>query len=163
MKPTLVVAALTLATSLPAAALDAACEPYVKAAEKSAAAPRRHTVTELDAETRVEAIKIDGVAYMKMDENWMKAPPAVISAEQKLTAELRGGQIKLWDCKKLGRETVEGIATTVYSYRMEMPGMPKLAGEPPRVFVGDDGLIHAQSADGAKVRYRYTGVTAPKL
>lgn len=149
--------------ALPAQALDAACEPYVKAAEKSAAALERHTVTQIDAETRIEAIKFNGAAYMKMGQAWMKAPPNVIAAENKLTAELRSGKIKLSDCKKLGRETVEGIATTVYSYQMEIPGMPKPSGEAAKAFIGDDGLVHAQSADGAKVRFRYTGVTAPKL
>lgn len=156
-------AVLLACCALPAQALDAACEPYVKAAEKSAAAPERHSVTQIDAETRIEAIKFNGAAYMKMDDAWMKAPPNVITAENKLTAELRSGKLKIWDCKKLGRETVDGIATTVYSYQMEMPGMPKLAGEPAKAFIGDDGLVHAGSADGAKVRFRYTGVTAPRL
>lgn len=154
---------LALAFTLPAHALDAACEPYLKAAEKSAAAPKRHTVTQIDAENRVEAIKLDGAAYMKLDGAWMKAPPNVITAENKLMAEMRSGKIKLRDCKKLGRETVEGIATTVYSYQMEIPGMPKPSGEPAKAYVGDDGLIHAGAADGAKVRFRYSNITAPKL
>lgn len=163
MKSRIASSLLVLAATLPAHALDAACEPYLKAAEKSAAAPKRHTVTQLDAETRVEAIKLDGAAYMKLDGAWMKAPPNVITAENKLTAEMRSGKIKLWDCKNLGRETVEGIATTVYSYQMEIPGMPKPSGEPAKAYVGDDGLIHAGAADGTKVRFRYTNVAAPKL
>ena len=68
------------------------------------------------------------------------------------------------ECKKLGRESVEGIATTVYSYRMKMPGTTLGSETPAKIFIGDDGLVYAQdSGDGAKVRYRYTGVVAPKL
>lgn len=158
---------LTLAASFTAThayALDAACAPFVAAAEKTAAQPARHSVSQLDATTRAEAIIIGGKMYMQFAGKWMKGPPNFVATEKQLNAQMRSGEIKLSECKKLGRESVEGISTTVYSYRMKMPGTTLGSETPAKIFIGDDGLVYAQdSGDGAKVRYRYTGVTAPKL
>ena len=101
---------------------------------------------------------------MQMAGRWMKGPPNFAATEKKLNAAMRSGEIQLLDCQKLGRETVDGIATTVYRYRMKMPGTTLGSETPAKVFIGDDGLLYAQdSGDGAKVRYRYQGVTAPKV
>jgi len=164
MKLPLCLFALMLAAATAAQALDAACEPFVAAAEKTAAQPARHSVSQLDATTRAEAILIGGKIYMQMAGRWMKGPPNFAATEKKLNAAMRSGEIQLLDCQKLGRETVDGIATTVYRYRMKMPGTTLGSETPAKVFIGDDGLLYAQdSGDGAKVRYRYQGVTAPKV
>lgn len=148
--------------ALPAQALEPLCDTYLKAVEKTTAQPARHMVSDLGEGVRTEAIVIGGKMYMKADTVWMNGPPTFTKMEAKLNAELRSGKTRLWDCKQLGRETVDGIATTVYSYQLDLQGLPA-PKEPARVYVGADGLIYAQSSDGAKVRYRYTGVTAPKL
>ncbi|MES2884822.1 MAG: hypothetical protein V4709_08455 [Pseudomonadota bacterium] len=148
--------------ALPAQALEPLCDTYLKAVEKTSTQPARQMVSDLGEGLRTEAIVIDNKMYMKVDGAWMKGPPTFTQMEAKLNAELRSGKTKLWGCKKLGRETVDGIATTVYSYEIDLHGLPA-PKEPAKVYVGDDGLIYAQSSDGAKVRYRYTGVTAPKV
>lgn len=164
MKLPLCLFAVTLAAAPAAQALDDACEPFVAAAEKTAAQPARHSVSQLDANTRAEAILVGGKMYMQMGGRWMKGPPNFSATEKKLNAEMRSGVIELSDCKKLGHETVDGVATTAYTYRMKMPGTTLGSETLAKVFIGGDGLVYAQdSGDGAKVRYRYTGVTAPKV
>lgn len=148
--------------ALPAQALEPLCDTYLKAVEKTAAQSARQMVSDLGDGIRTEAIVIDGKMYMKADRAWVKGPPTFTQMEAQLNADLRSGKTKLWGCKKLGRETVDGIATTVYSYEIDMQGLPA-PKEPTKVYIGDDGLIYALSSDGAKVRYRYTGVTAPKV
>lgn len=170
MKPTCLLI-LVFAASFPAHALDAACETYLKAAEKTAAQPKRHSVTE-SAGSRIEAIVIDGTAYLNDGTKWVNFGPKFGAMEREINQQVRSGKIKLYDCRKLGRETVDGIATTVFSYRMDMPGMKEMmeavgasagADEPFKSYIGDDGLVYAQSGQDTKVRYRYTGITAPKL
>ena len=148
--------------ALPAQALEPACDPYLKAAEKTTAQPARQMVSDLGGGFKTEAVVKDGKMYMKVDGSWMKGPPTFTQMEANLNAEMRSGKIKLWDCKKLGRETVDGIATTVYSFQIQMQGLPAPKA-PAKVYIGDDDLVYAQTSDGTKVRYRYTGVTAPTV
>ncbi len=155
---------LSLIASVPAHALEAACEAFVKATEKTNAQPSRHQVSSYGAAgLRSEGIIKDGKMFMQVNGKWMKGPPNFSTIERQQTAELRSGKIKLSACKKLGREKVDGIATTVYSLQMQVPGMPVPTGAPAKVYIGDDGLIYAQAGEGYKVRYRYTGVVAPNL
>jgi len=154
---------LALAT-LPALALDAACEPFVKAAEKSAEQPARHNVTVVGEGLRNEAIIKDGQMYMQLDGRWRKGPSTFSASEKKINAEMRSGKIKLSNCQKLGSETVDGVATTVYRYDMQIPEMGSFGTKTgAKVYIGDDGLIHAQATDDTKVRIRYTGVSVPKI
>lgn len=153
---------LALCATLPAHAFDAACAPYVKASEKTSAQAARHQVISMGADLRTESIIKDGQMYMQVNGKWMKGPPNFFKMEKEQYADLKSGKIKLSDCKKLGRETVDGIATTVYSLRTEIPGMP-VPKDPAKIYIGDDGLIQAQSGEGYKIRIRYTGVVAPKL
>lgn len=155
---------LAFAITLPAHALDAACEPFVKAAEKTTAQAARHNVSELGGGLRSEAIIKDGQMYMQVSGKWMKGPSTFTTNEKQLNAEMRSGKIKVSNCKKLGAETVDGIATTVYSYDMEIPEMGAFGSKKnAKVYIGGDGLIHAQLADEVKVRIRYTDVSVPKL
>lgn len=156
-------ALLALIASVPAHALDAACEPFVKASEKTSAQPARHQVSSLGADAqRMESIVKDGQMFMQINGKWVQGPPNFFTMEQAQHADLRSGKIKLSDCKNLGRETVDGINTTVYSVHMLVPGMPAPTG-PGKLYIGDDGLIYAQAGAGYKVRIRYTDVVAPNL
>jgi hypothetical protein len=150
---------LTFAASA-AHALDPACETYVRAAEKSAQQPARHTITETGG-MRLEVIVIDGKTYSGMDGKWRRLSNGSsnqFAAEQKLIASIRSGEYPMNGCRKLGAQSVDGIETTVYAYTLKLPGLP--SGEA-KAFIGSDGLVHAQSTSDAKVRHRYRGVSAP--
>lgn len=157
-----ILSSLLLLTSLsaPATAMDAACEPFIAAAEKSTQQPQRHSVSVLDGDQRIEAIVIDGRAYSAMNGQWRALKLDLLAAERELNAEIRSGRIGLGPCKSLGKETVDGVATSVLLYTLTMPGAPPATG---KAYIGADGLVYALSADGQKVRYRYSGVSAPKL
>lgn len=155
---------MLMAAVPPARALDANCLPFVNAADKSAHQPARQSVTELADGTRMEAIVVDDVLYSKLNGKWMKVRSGFWAMERELVADMRSGAIALTQCRTLGRENVDGIETTVIEYTMKMPGAdPGVDPGASKVYVGDDGLIHAQYADSVRVRYRFHGVVAPKL
>lgn len=142
-------------------ALDAACETYLRAAEKSAAQTARHSIVETGG-MRMELIHVGGQTYTKMSgEKWRRMKNnSTLAAEQKLVAAIRSGQYPISGCRKLGSQVIEGTPTTIYAYTVKITGMP--SGEA-KAFIGADGLVHGQSADDTKVRHRYRGVSAPAL
>lgn len=142
-------------------ALDPVCEVYLRAAEKSAQQPARHTITETGG-MRLEIIVIGGKTYTRMDGKWTRHSNVDVgqSAAKELNADIRSGKYPMSGCRKLGPQNVDGIPTIAYAYTLKIPGMS--SGEA-KVFIGSDGLVHAQSTSDAKVRIRYRGVTAPAL
>lgn len=150
---------LLLLTSSTAQALDAACEMFIAAAEKTAQQPARHTLTE-STDLRLEAITVGGASWTRMDGGaWRTMKTDLLAAEKDINAQVRSGAIPLSDCKDLGSESLEGLPTRVIAYSLSMFGMPPAAS---KAYIGKDGLIHALRADDTRVRYRYTGVAAPK-
>ncbi|MFY2764653.1 hypothetical protein [Arenimonas sp. MALMAid1274] len=148
----------------PAAAVEAACEPYLRAAEKTASQPARHTISEVDG-GRMELIFVGGKAYSRFDTGkWQVMPDAaannLMAAEKKLVAAIRSGEYRMSGCRKLPAEKIEGVTMTVYAYTLTLPNSP--AGEA-KVYIGADGLVHGQRGDGAVVRHRYRAVSAPAL
>jgi hypothetical protein len=157
-------ASLLLASSH-ANALSAACETYLRAAEKSAAQTARHSITETGG-MRLEVMHVGGQTYTKISgEKWKRMKNnSTVAAEQKFVAEIRAGKYPISGCRKLGSEIIEGIPTTIYAYTLKIPGVPGGDGEgEAKAYIGADGLVHAQSAPDAKVRHRYRGVKAPTL
>jgi hypothetical protein len=160
--------ALTLSTCLLSAvntayALEPACEAYLRAAEKSAQQPARHSITETGG-MRIELVIVGGKAYSKIDNQWSRLGNTnshQFATERKLIASIRSGKYPISGCRKVGPQSVDGIPTIVYAYTLKIPGMPA-EGEA-KAFIGSDGLVHAQSTSDAKVRHRYRGVTAPAL
>lgn len=155
-------AVMALAAAGNAYGLEPACEVYLQAAEKSARQPARHSTTDTEG-LRLEMLIADGKMFMKEDGKWRQQPTTGASplvAEQQFIASIRAGKYPISGCRKVGSENVEGIATTIYTYTLKIPGMP---GGEARVFIGTDGLVHAQTTADAKVRHRYSGVTAPRL
>lgn len=142
-------------------ALDPVCEVYLRAAEKSAQQPARHTITETGG-MRLEIIVAGGKTYTRMGGNWSRHNNTDIgqTAAKELNAAIRSGKYPMTGCRKLGPQSVDGIPTTAYAYTLKIPGIP--SGEA-KAFIGGDGLVHAQSTSDAKVRIRYRGVTAPAL
>lgn len=154
----LVLSALLLAANA-AHALDPVCEIFIDAADKTAAQPARHTVTEGDG-LRMEAITIGGKSWTRIDGSpWKDMKTDLLAAEKKINADVRSGKIALSKCKELGSEKIDGVSMRVVAYTMSMFGMPP--GES-KAYIGKDGLVYGLSADDTRVRYRYTGVTAPK-
>lgn len=142
-----------------AQALDAACEPFIAAAEKTAQQAARHSVTET-AGMRMEAITVGDQSWTRIDGGaWKAMKTNLLAAEKQINADVRSGAIPLSDCKDLGSEDLEGTPTRVLAYSLSMFGMPP---SPSRAYIGKDGLIHALRADDTRVRYRYTGVNAPQ-
>ena len=154
-------AAIMLLASSQADAVSAACETYLRAAEKSAAQTARHSIVETGG-MRMELIHVGGQTYTKMSgEKWRRMKNnSTLAAEQKLVAAIRSGQYPISGCRKLGSQVIEGTPTTIYAYTVKITGMP--SGEA-KAFIGADGLVHGQSADDTKVRHRYRGITAPAL
>lgn len=158
-------AASLLLSSSQANALEAACETYLRAAEKSAAQTTRHSITETGG-IRLEVMHVGGQTYTKISgDKWKRMKNnSTVAAEQKFVAEIRAGKYPISGCRKLGNESIDGIATSVYAYTLKIPGMPGGEGEgETKAYIGADGLVHGQSAPDAKVRHRYRGVTAPTL
>ncbi len=158
-------AASMLLASSHADALSAACETYLRAAEKSAAQTTRHSITETGG-MRLEVMHIGGQTFTKVSgEKWKRMKNnSTVAAEQKFVAEIRAGKYPISGCRKLGSESIDGIATTVYAYTLKIPGMPGGEGDgEAKAYIGADGLIHGQSTPDAKVRHRYRSITAPVL
>jgi hypothetical protein len=162
IKPYSFAAALLIAAGH-AHALDPACETYLRAAEKSAGQTARHSISETEG-LRLELIHVGGHTYTKMSgEKWKRMKNnSTLAAERKLVASMRSGEYPISACRKLGSESIDGTATTVYAYTLKIPGLPNSGGET-KAYIGADGLVHGQSTTDAKVRHRYRGVTAPSL
>lgn len=143
-----------------AQALDSACLAYVDAADKSAHQGARHSVIEMGGDERMEAIVVDDVLYSKINGKWMKVRSGFWAMERELVADMRNGKIKLTQCRSLGSEVVDGVATSMIGYTISMPGADPTTSQ---VYVGKDGLIYALASAEVKVRYRYQGVRAPQL
>jgi hypothetical protein len=64
------------------------------------------------------------------------------------------------DCRSLGPDSVNGVATAVYEYTMES-GSNGVAALPGGVWTGPDGLLRKQGAKASTTRYEYDNVKAP--
>lgn len=152
---------LLLMFTLPATALDATCEIYLNAAEKSASQAARHSITEPGDGSRMEAVIVDGKFFANIEGKWRKMPGgSVMAGERSLLAAIRSGRYPITGCRKAGSEMFEGVATTVIAYRLKLPGTPV---EETRAYIGNDGLVYGQVSGETRVRHRYTGVKAPAL
>ena len=156
---------LIVLSSNQAKALEASCETYVRAAEKTARQAPRHTILETSG-MHIETILVGGKIYTKLDGKWSvskhaQATSLAMAAELSILADIRSGKTPISACRKVGAQNVEGIPTTVYTYALKMPGMAPDGGA--KVYVGADGLIHAHTSATTKVRYLYRGITAPAL
>lgn len=160
-----------LAASPAVFALDAACKPIEDAGLKLSRQPVFHSVDE-SGSGRSELIALNGVTYMKDGtRGWIKLP---VQAQKLGTAAgefFAGGTApEMHDCRKLATETVDGIVTTVYAYKLDMPVVSlfgKTISEAKTIegkyYIGKDGLPYAHAYDDIKERWKYTGVSAPVL
>lgn len=158
-----IVAATALFSFLsPAFALDAACEPILKASEAKLTQAAWHSTVETEG-AKLESIKVDGQFFMSMDGKWQKSPMNLDDAEKTAISMIKDGSIKVTDCKDEGNETVDGVAVTVLSYHSEAGD---LGGGAVKLYIGkDDGLPYKSVTDDGKTTSstRYQDVSAPKL
>lgn len=160
-----ILAATVLFTLLPPVfALDAACEPILKASEAKLTQAAWHSTVEIAGE-KLEAIKVDGQFFMSIDGKWQKSPMNMDDAEKITIGMIKDGSIKVTDCKDDGEDTVEGVAVTVLSYNSEAGD---LGGGTVKLYIGkDDGLPYKSAMEDGKTTAsastRYQNVIAPKL
>ena len=64
------------------------------------------------------------------------------------------------ECKWLGSDLVNGVATAVYEYTVDSKGSGA-GGLPAKVWIGPDGLLRKQGAKASTMRYEYDNVKAP--
>lgn len=153
---------LLLAVASPSVlALDAACEPVLKASEARMKQLAWHSIMKFGNGERLEAIKASGQFFHQVDGKWTKFPVNLDVAEGKVLAQIRSGEVKLTDCKAVGNDIVEGVPVTLVSSRTEMAGVPPGGAT---LYIGkQDGLPYRQVGDSVTVEYRYKDVVVPKL
>ena len=146
------------------AGLDSACMPVINASEARAAKAMWESVTVVSPnDFKMEAMKVGGQHYTRMtgSKNWKKSALDLSEAERQVVAEIRSGKIKISKCKAETNETLDGVAMQVVSYTIEMAGAPAASA---KLYIGkSDGLPYAQTGNSVKTRFRYTGITVPKL
>ncbi|HRJ53758.1 MAG TPA: hypothetical protein PLE99_13405 [Candidatus Thiothrix moscowensis] len=162
MKHAGLVITLNLFALSPAFALDAACEPIVKASETKIAQPAWHSVTEGDG-IKLEAMKVDGQFFMAMDGKWQKAPMDMDTTEKITIGMMKDGTIQLSNCKEDGTETVDGVEMTVLSYHSDMKD---IGSGTAKLYIGKaDGLPYKLLSDSADEQHtqtiRYQHITIP--
>jgi hypothetical protein len=153
--------AFSLFAAQVAQAQDAACMPVLKATEALLAQSAWHSVSQLDAETKVEAMKVGGKFYSNINNAWMAMPLDLDAASRKTVEQMRSGAIKLSNCKAAGDDMVDGVAVSKLEYHVEMQGAPAADAV---LYVGkSDNLPYRQTGSEVTVTYKYKGVNAPAL
>lgn len=155
-------AALAFLAPTAAHALDPVCDVYLRAAEKSARQPARHSTTDTDG-LRMEVIVVGGRSYSRVGGRWSMVNTDLLAAERALTSAIRAGRYPLTGCHKIGPSKIDGMPTTVYAYTLNVGAKRSVATGETKAHIGADGLVYAQSTSDAEVRYRYRGVAAPEL
>ena len=164
MKHPGLVIALNLFALSPAFALDATCEPIVKASETKIAQPTWHSVIEVDG-MKLEAMKVDGQFFMATDGKWQKAPMDMDTAEKITIGMMKDGTIQLSNCKEDEAENVDGVEMTVLSYHSDMKDMGSGTA---KLYIGKaDGLPYKFLSDSAGEQHtqtvRYQNISIPTL
>ena len=151
---------LLLATgSASAAGSDAGCKPVIDADQARAAAPAWHAKKTM-GDMKMEIIRLGNDVYANMGgTGWKQMPPPM--AASIVNAGNQADQLKVSDCKKLDDETVDGIPTTLWSFKTTVKDTPPIAG---KVWIGQrDGLPYREEGEKHAGTTTYEGVTAPAL
>ncbi len=139
----------------PAMAADANCERIVAATVKRTAAPAFHQRQSFGLFSR-ETVLFEGKLLMR-DKGGGWAPSPVSLAD--IRAANRDLAKAVSACRRVGAETVDGIATEIFSF--QVPGGD---GKPveAKVWIGSaDGLPYREESPGAKSTTVYRGVQRP--
>ncbi len=155
-------ASVLLALLPPVFALDAACDPLIKSSEAKISQVAWHSITESEG-LKLEAIKLDGQFFMKIDGKWQKFPIDLDEAEKTAITQMQEGNIKITDCKDEGTETVDGMEMNLLSFITEIPDSGIPAAKALLSIGKEDGLPYQSSSADTLVTYRYKDVVAPEL
>lgn len=145
-------------------AMDAACAPLIEASEAKIAQPAWHAISQID-DFKSEVIKAEGKFYMFLNDKWIVAPMDMDQVERETIASMQSDKIKVTGCQSAGTEMVDGIATSVLVYTVELPGSGIPAAQT-RINLGvADKLPYKQGSAAGETKqfttYRYTGVKPP--
>jgi hypothetical protein len=153
---------LALLTANPAFALDAVCNPIIKASTQKIAQAAWHSITE-SKNKKMEAMKVDGKFFMRIDGGKWQKGADFDNGDKVMVGMIQSGKAKVTNCKDEGSETLDGIATTVTSYTIEIAGMPVPATNI-KLYTGkDDSLPYRELGESVIKNYRYKEVLAPTL
>lgn len=154
---------LALGVAVPARADD--CATVYKALTDLAAVPAVAQTIDMGGQAApMQSVAIGDALYTNVGDGWAKLPLAP-GGRLGILKSLVPDSASLKDCANLGRETVDGRATTVYSYVPPVPeGMEGLAGagDPQKLWIADaDGLPYRMETGATKMSMTYEGVVAP--
>jgi len=154
-----------LSFAIPAA--DASCKPVFDANDKTLDTPNHLYQEQTDARGKKrtgELITINGERYLLMDGKWSKSRMTV--AETKAQSEENKKNAKVVTCKRIGSDSVNGQAATVYTEHTETEDS-KSDG---KIWISGSGVILKTEIDldpgsddkvHMTMRYEYGNVKAP--
>jgi hypothetical protein len=155
------------ARSLAPPTIDPACKPVFDANDKTLDTPNHLYQEQTDAHGKKstgELITVNGERYLLMDGKWSKSGMTV--AESKKQSEENKKNAKVVTCKRVGSESVNGQAATVYTEHTETEDS-KSDG---KIWISSSGVILKTEIDldpgsddrvHMTIRYEYGNVKAP--
>lgn len=144
-----------------AMALDKSCMPMVAAGEARLKQAAWQSVTVINGNFRMEAIKVSSGFFTQVGGTWKKSPISFDDAEKAMLAQLKSGEIKISQCSSGAPEMLDGVAVYAFKSKIEMKGAP---AEESTLYIGKaDGLPYKQVGKSMNVLYKYKNVQAPKL
>lgn len=155
---------LALGVLAPGVVLADDCDTVVAAYRKLADQAAVHQVARMADGSTLEMIAVGDDLYLSGAQGWNKMPGGGAQRRQ-MMAETLSKDAPPTNCHVVGPETIDGVATTQYSYTP-----PATEGQPSgdqQVWIGDaDGLPHRMRAvaPGGKemlMALKYDGVVAP--
>jgi hypothetical protein len=147
------------------AAAQPGCEPIIAAMNAEMKAPAWHRTVDMKTARvamKMEIIKADGQLFSRRNDGpWTKMPMDAADLNQTNGELLKSGKLTLSDCKRVGAEAVDAVATTIYEYTSTMAGMPKPYSA--RLWIGvADSLPYKGESATMTHRTEYRGVKAPQ-
>lgn len=141
------------------AATEPGCKP-VRDADQARAARKTWHMHKTVQGTALEIVRIGDDVWNRMGAGpWTRMPPTMAKALD--NAATQAESLPLSNCRKLGEETVGGIATTVYSFTTAAPGHAPVNG---KVWIGTrDGLPYREEGLNTGGTTVYEGVKAPEV
>ncbi|MCC2657137.1 MAG: hypothetical protein K0Q76_2245 [Panacagrimonas sp.] len=138
---------------------DPACKPVIDADKARAAAPAWHAKKTMGGMS-MEIIRLGNDVYADMGgTGWKQMPPPM--AANIVNAGNQADQFTVSDCRKLGDETINGVATTLWSFKTKVKDLAPITG---KVWIGQrDGLPYREEGEKHAGTTTYQGVAAPKL
>ena len=158
------IALFALGAFAPGLAFAQDCAPVIAAYGKLGAQTAVHQVARMADGSTLEMVAVGDDLYLSGPSGWKKMPGGGAQRRQ-MMAETLSKDSAPRDCRLLGAETIDGVATREYAY---MP--PPIEGQPSseqRVWIGDeDGLPRRMRVTAENqtmtMAFRYEGVTAPE-